>query len=206
MLRLSIGADGKAPNQGPDEQAVAVPSQSRQTKVRFERRVDAPSGPFHFWRVRSAIPDRKGCRRMAQAKKNSAQVAPALKAARLKAKSKAKPDRPPSGRPPRSESDVPSATLIAGSPRRARAPPRRHHLDRRAAEIAAQCGDDDELLDTRQLANLLHVSTAWVEIARHEGNGPPFVRLTPRCVRYRRGEVRRWLIERSHRWTGEYAR
>jgi predicted DNA-binding transcriptional regulator AlpA len=138
---------------------------------------------------------------MAQAKKKSAQVAPA---ARLKAKSKAKPDRPPSRRPPRPESDGPSATPIAGSPRRARAPPRRHHLDRRAAEIAAKIGDGDDLLTTREVADLLGMSTQWVEIARHKGIGPAFVRITPRCVRYRRSDLKAWLNERCHRWTGEY--
>jgi predicted DNA-binding transcriptional regulator AlpA len=143
---------------------------------------------------------------MAQARKKSAQVAPALKAARLKARSKAKPDRPASDATPRPESDAPSATPIAGSPRQARAPPRRHHLDRCAAEIAARVDDGDELLNTRQVADLLGMSVAWVEIARHRQIGPRFVRVTPRCVRYRRSDVRKWLEERSHRWTGEYAR
>src|SRR5215831_7424112 len=159
----------------------AVPSQSRQTKVRFERSPMRRASLFIFWRVRSAIPDRRGCRRMAQARKKSAQVAPALKAARLKARSKAKPNRPANGRPPRPESAATSATPIAGSPHRARAPPHRHHLDKRAAEIASQIGDDDDLLDTRQVADLLGMSTQWVEIARHKGIGPPYVRITPRC-------------------------
>jgi predicted DNA-binding transcriptional regulator AlpA len=143
---------------------------------------------------------------MAQARKKSAQVAPALKAARLKARSKAKTDRPASDASPRPDSDAPSATPMAASPRGPRGPPRRHQLDRRAAEIAAQCGDDDELLDTRQVADLLGMSVAWVEIARHKGSGPAYVRVTPRCVRYRRSDVKAWLNERCHRWTGEYAR
>ena len=138
--------------------------------------------------------------------KTAAQVAPARKAAKVKAESKAKPDRPANGRPPRPESAATSATPIAGSPHRARAPPHRHHLDKRAAEIASQIGDDDDLLDTRQVADLLGMSTQWVEIARHKGIGPPYVRITPRCVRYRRSDVKAWLNERCHRWTGEYAR
>jgi predicted DNA-binding transcriptional regulator AlpA len=60
------------------------------------------------------------------------------------------------------------------------------------------------LLDTRQVADLLGMSVAWVEIARHKGSGPAYVRVTPRCVRYRRSDVKAWLNERCHCWTGEY--
>src|SRR5262245_46313604 len=129
-----------------------------------------------FYFRKSARPSRieRDVRRMAQARKKSAQIAPALKAARIKARSKQKPNRPAKGRPPRPESAAASAGPIAASPHRARAPPHRHHLDKRAAEIASQIGDDDDLLDTRQVADLLGMSTQWVEIARHKGIGPPY--------------------------------
>lgn len=89
-------------------------------------------------------------------------------------------------------------------------PPRpiKHHLDRRAdviAEAVAAAGDDDDLLTTVQVANWFCVSPQWLEIGRMNGYGPPFVRVAPQVVRYRRGTMKEWLRERSHASTGEYA-
>lgn len=85
-------------------------------------------------------------------------------------------------------------------------PPTSHHLDRRALELInqANAGTDDELLNTEQLALWLGVSTGWLEIGRSQGYGPPFIRLGRR-VRYRRADINRWLQERAHRRTAEYA-
>jgi hypothetical protein len=60
-------------------------------------------------------------------------------------------------------------------------------------------------LDTKAEADWLGVSTQWLEIGRCRGYGPPFERLSPRVIRYQRGKTRRWLDERSHRCTSEYA-
>ena len=82
-----------------------------------------------------------------------------------------------------------------------------HHLDRRADKIAAaDVGADDELLTTRQLANWLGVSTQFLEIGRSKKYGPPFVRIGPRYIVYRRGDVFTWLKERTHASTAEYSR
>ena len=84
--------------------------------------------------------------------------------------------------------------------------PVRHHLDRRAAELAAQgAGDDDDLLSTSELAEWLGVSTQWLEIGRTRKYGPAYVLIAPRRVRYLRSAVRRWLQERTYRCTAEYA-
>ncbi len=83
---------------------------------------------------------------------------------------------------------------------------KRHHLDRRAADIAAAGnGPPDELIDSKELARWLGVSKQWVEIARHRGWGPKFVRLGPRRIRYRRIDVLAWLETRRHQSTAEYA-
>ena len=84
--------------------------------------------------------------------------------------------------------------------------PRRHHLDRRADAIADALGDNDDLLSTRAVAELLGVSTQWLEIGRCKNYGPSFVRVSPRMIRYRRGDVLAWLRERTHASTAEYAR
>ena len=82
----------------------------------------------------------------------------------------------------------------------------KHHLDRRAHVIAEQIGGgDDDLLSTRALAGLLGVSVQFLEIGRHRGYGPRFIRVGPAMIRYRRGDVRAWLEERTHASTAEYA-
>ena len=82
----------------------------------------------------------------------------------------------------------------------------RHNLDRRALaliEIANE-NSDDELLSTPRTAVWLGVSPEWLEIGRSKGWGPPFCRISPRRIRYRRGDVKKWLEGRAHRSTSEY--
>jgi predicted DNA-binding transcriptional regulator AlpA len=86
--------------------------------------------------------------------------------------------------------------------------PRRLHLDKHAADLATIEGnldDDDDLLTSNQLAHWLGVSHQFVEISRIKNYGPKYTRLSARVIRYRRGDVRAWLRERSHRCTAEYA-
>jgi predicted DNA-binding transcriptional regulator AlpA len=88
-------------------------------------------------------------------------------------------------------------------------PPIRHHLDRRAAELAqegAAAGEADDLLNTSEVAEWLGISLQWLEIGRSKGYGPRFVRLSPRRVRYLRSSVMEWLRERQHQGTAEYSR
>lgn len=81
----------------------------------------------------------------------------------------------------------------------------RHHLDKRAADLAAAgAGDADDLLTTSKTAEWLKVSVQWLEIGRHKGYGPPFKRLSPSQIRYKRADVLGWLEERSFRATSEY--
>jgi hypothetical protein len=81
---------------------------------------------------------------------------------------------------------------------------RRHAIDRRAADLAAMPGDDDDLLNNKETSRWLGVSEQWLEIGRSRGYGPGYVRLSPRRVQYRRGTVRQYLIERAHQSTSEY--
>ena len=81
------------------------------------------------------------------------------------------------------------------------------HLDKRAGMLLANApeGSDDELLTSQQLANWLGTSRQWVELGRAKGYGPPFVKLAPCVVRYKRSAIVEWLSKREHKSTAEYA-
>ena len=82
-----------------------------------------------------------------------------------------------------------------------------HHIDKRAAALVEQnAANPDDLLSTSDLAEWLGVSTQWLEIGRSRGHGPKFIKLSPKCVRYRRADVLVWLSQRAHQRTSEYKR
>jgi predicted DNA-binding transcriptional regulator AlpA len=86
-----------------------------------------------------------------------------------------------------------------------RPPPHKHHLDKRAPELrGALLGPDDQLYSTSDLAELLGVSTQFLEIARHRAFGPRYIKLSPRRIRYRKSDVAAWLEARMHASTREY--
>jgi len=82
-----------------------------------------------------------------------------------------------------------------------------HHLDRRADDLAQWVaeGDPDDLLKPKIVERLVGVSGATLENWRARSKkrkgteeiGPPFVRLGPRQIRYRRSELVAWLRSRS---------
>jgi predicted DNA-binding transcriptional regulator AlpA len=84
----------------------------------------------------------------------------------------------------------------------------RHNLDRRALALIdqANAGTDDQLMTTPEVAVWLGVTDAWLEIGRSKskGYGPPYIRLSPRRVRYHRGTVKKWLAERAYQRTTQY--
>lgn len=83
------------------------------------------------------------------------------------------------------------------------------HIDKRAKELLAaeESGrSDDDLLTTREVALWLGVSVQFLEIARHRGTGPAFRLLSPRLVMYQRGDVKRWLKERTRNHTLQYTK
>lgn len=81
------------------------------------------------------------------------------------------------------------------------------HIDRRIPAILAgwDASDDDVTETTREHAAFLGLSPEWLEVGRVRGYGPPFFKLSPRMVRYRRGTTREWLQARMHFSTSEYA-
>ena len=54
-----------------------------------------------------------------------------------------------------------------------------------------------EVLTTEQAAEFLQCSVEHLEIARTKGGGPPFSRLGPRLVRYRKAALLDYLAKRE---------
>jgi predicted DNA-binding transcriptional regulator AlpA len=136
----------------------------------------------------------------------AAQVAYAKKAAVLKAANAAKVKAASLVATPGLIKDENAKALVAAKAYARNVLPKRHHIDRRASKIATDIdGDNDALVSTRELADQLGISTQWLEIGRHRGYGPKFVKLGPRCIRYRWRDVLTWLAERSHLSTAEYS-
>src|SRR5262245_1405320 len=85
-----------------------------------------------------------------------------------------------------------------------------HHVDLRAEQLLAveppagighncppDSSFDDEVFTTRQAAQWFGTSMHWFDLGRSRGYGPEFVPLGPRCVRYKRKALRKYLQERA---------
>lgn len=55
---------------------------------------------------------------------------------------------------------------------------------------------DHTLLPPKTVASMLSVSVRALEAWRYRGEGPPFIRISARCVRYRRSAIEAWLNHR----------
>ena len=54
-----------------------------------------------------------------------------------------------------------------------------------------------ELLTQGQVACLVGVSEKAMEGWRYKGGGPPYIRISSRCIRYRRADLEAWLDSRT---------
>jgi hypothetical protein len=79
--------------------------------------------------------------------------------------------------------------------------PKPYLLDKRAAQIAtlgeSQPPDHDKLLTTPEVARWLGVAPQWLETCRRRDEGPAYIRVNARKIRYRRDAVMAWLRERE---------
>jgi predicted DNA-binding transcriptional regulator AlpA len=62
----------------------------------------------------------------------------------------------------------------------------------------------EALLPTRTAAARLGLSDSTMEKMRSRGDGPKFIRLTPKKVAYSVAALEEWLREREYRSTKEY--
>lgn len=55
--------------------------------------------------------------------------------------------------------------------------------------------NDRQLLSRDQIEAEYGLTRRWLELAAHQGQGPPMLRLSRRMVRYRRADFEAWLAE-----------
>lgn len=58
------------------------------------------------------------------------------------------------------------------------------------------------LLNESEAARLLGFSLRFLQLRRAKGDGPAYVRVSPRSIRYRPEDLERWAEERLHGATG----
>ena len=63
--------------------------------------------------------------------------------------------------------------------------------------------DPDALLTEQQASALLGITARALQKWRSKGSGPSFVRISSRCIRYRRRDIVDWAAERLKRSTSE---
>lgn len=73
-----------------------------------------------------------------------------------------------------------------------------------AQQVELEAYHPDLLLTTEQLARWFDCTAQAVHLARNKGHGPPYLRIAPKTIRYRCGDVVEWLKTRRHQSTAEY--
>lgn len=61
------------------------------------------------------------------------------------------------------------------------------------------------LINEEVAAKFLDLSSRTLQAYRLKGRGPPFYRLSARCIRYRRTDLRTWVQGRHATSTSEYS-
>jgi hypothetical protein len=74
--------------------------------------------------------------------------------------------------------------------------PEKFHIDKRVDGLIAAAPPSNAMLTTAQMMVWLGVSHQWLEAARARGDGPPYVRVAPRLIRYDVEKVKAWLAWR----------
>lgn len=72
-------------------------------------------------------------------------------------------------------------------------------------ETESSCDEARQLLSRDDIEREYKITRRWLELAALKGNGPPYLRLSRRFVRYRRGDFENWLSGHEYRSTSEVA-
>ena len=79
--------------------------------------------------------------------------------------------------------------------------PRLHYA--RTGQLMNNTDEQDRLLSPRQAADHLGLTPRFLEMRRYRGDGPRFVSISKRCVRYRASDLREWVAERVRSSTSD---
>ena len=63
--------------------------------------------------------------------------------------------------------------------------------------------NDERLLREKPAAKYMDLSVRTLQAWRHRGGGPRFIRISSRCIRYRKSDLDEWLESRRVRSTSE---
>lgn len=63
-------------------------------------------------------------------------------------------------------------------------------------KVTPIASDPDALIDEEAAARFLNVGVRFLQKHRSTGDGPPFVRVSTRCIRYRRSDLKSWSEDR----------
>ena len=61
----------------------------------------------------------------------------------------------------------------------------------------------EKLVNERQAAKILSVSPRALQKWRSNGRGPPFIRISARCIRYRLRDLAKWTADRLRNSTSD---
>lgn len=61
----------------------------------------------------------------------------------------------------------------------------------------------NDLLTERDAADYLKLTARFLQERRMRGDGPAFVRISQRCIRYRFSDLEKWIAERVRQSTSE---
>jgi len=53
----------------------------------------------------------------------------------------------------------------------------------------------DPLVTEKEVSLLLNLTPQCLQAWRQNGEGPPFIRISARCIRYRRSDVEAWIAD-----------
>jgi predicted DNA-binding transcriptional regulator AlpA len=59
------------------------------------------------------------------------------------------------------------------------------------------------LIDERDAADLIGLTPRFLQERRRTGDGPPFVRISSRCIRYRPSDIEAWAEDRLRTSTSD---
>ncbi len=73
------------------------------------------------------------------------------------------------------------------------------------ADRADVSPNPNQLLSRDEVEQEFRLTRRWLELAALNGEGPPFVRVSSRMVRYQRATLENWIADRTRTSTSDHA-